>query len=520
MKKKYSIFTILAISVLLFSSCGKNNASETAADKLAAASPEVPGEAVTVQTQPELHQARDYLKILNGDLSDFTGIWVNGYGSRMELISNGIFRGTGSADAAGISSGDFYKKEDGSYTWGVGGDGYGGFGVILYPVGVDVIGQIGYEDFSFKMGIIPTDTGKVRLAVVQAPPADSNEIYYLESESEDIVLQPTPGGSGIAGDPFLIYTEADLRMLSNLGYDYVNTRYTHQSHYRLMSDIILSGGNWMPIGGTNGFSGIFDGNGYIISGMIINMPRLIEYGIGAGLFGIIAENGKVENLGLIDTIITVYAEGIGGIAGANYGTIQNCYVTGIIGDTTVKGGIAGSNKTGAVIQNCFFSGKVFFTNISLAHTSGGIAGESAGTIVNCVSLAESVTGEYENDVGRVVGFNHIQLLTGIGNQYGRLINNYGWSGTTTGGSYMYDVTVPVSADPLSKEGADLNTAQLKTRAAWEKAGFSFGADSIWVWNQNGMPRLRNQKNTVPWPEYLENPAVAVPNPAKISEIGY
>jgi len=502
-KGKTCLLVLLAMCTLLFSFCSRNNTSKDGADKLEAASFEVPSE-------------YDYSKILNGDISEFAGIWVNGEGLRMELLSNGIFRGAGSGDADGISSGGFKKNEDGSYLWGVGGDMYGGFGVMLYPVGVDVIGQIGFVDFKFEMGIIPTDTGKVRLAVVQAPPADPKEIFYLESETEDVLLQPAPRGSGRAEDPFLIYTEAELLTLAKLGYEYFNTRYTLQSHYRLMSNIIMSdsGGSWQPIGGHNGFSGVFDGNGHTITGLKIINPELIQYGLGTGLFSRIAENGKVENLGLIAVNIAANAAGTGGIAGVNSGTIQNCFVTGAIGDMTVKGGIAGSNTASAVIKNCYFSGEVFFNNIHLNHTSGGIAGESSGVISNCISLAKSVTGEYENDVGRVVGFNHIEQ------QAGTLINNYGWSGTTTGGSYMYYVTVPVSADPDSKEGADLNTAELTTRSAWEKAGFSFGADSFWVWNRNDMPSLRNQNNTVPWHAYLEHPAVAVPNPTKMSETGY
>jgi len=321
-------------------------------------------------------------------------------------------------------------------------------------------------------------------------------------------------GSGTAGSPYLIYTEADLRA--------AGSKFSTESFYRLMADIILTGdndndpdnGNWMPIGGTGGFSGTFDGNGYTISGLKINIPEDFPRFMSGGMFG--GNDGVIENLGLIDISITAGTQGIGGIAGVNNGAIRNCYVSGNIGDMFGKGGIVGSNPATGTIQNCFFAGRIFHRREELSLESGGIAGVSSGTVSNCISLAESVTEEPENNntVGRVVGNDQISEWNGT------LINNYGWNGTTTGQNYLYYVAVPASADPASKNGADLSFAELKTQAAWEKAGFSFGSGSMWVWNgAKGMPSLKNQKTVVPWPEYLENPAVARPNPYNTGETG-
>ena len=316
-------------------------------------------------------------------------------------------------------------------------------------------------------------------------------------------------GSGTAGAPYLIYTEADLRA--------VGSKFSTESHYRLMADITLTGdsdndpdnGNWTPIGGTGGFPGTFDGNGYTITGLRINIPEDFPRFMSGGMFG--GNDGVIENLGLIDVSITAGTQGIGGIAGVNNGAIQNCFVSGSIGDMFTKGGIAGSNTAGAVIQNCFFAGKVFHRLEENSAVSGGIAGTSSGTVSNCVSLAESVTeGSENNTVARVVG----------NDRNGKLANNYGWNGAKTGQNYLYYVAVPTSADPASRDGADLSFTELKTQAAWEKAGFSFGSGSIWVWNgAKGMPSLKNQKIIVPWPEYLENPAVARPNPYNMGETG-
>jgi len=317
-----------------------------------------------------------------------------------------------------------------------------------------------------------------------------------------------------ADGSILIYTEADLRAIDSTN--------AVSSHYRLMADIVLTGdndsdpenGNWMPIGGIDGFSGTFDGNGHTITGLRINFTYNFPQSMSAGMFGTIDESGLVENLGLIDANISVGTQGIGAIAGVNNGTIRNCFVTGNIGDLAVKGGIAGSNTQSGTIQNCYFAGSVFHRREEQSHTSGGIAGVSSGNISNCIALAESITEEPETAAGRVVGANRISESEGT------LSNNYGWNGTTLGPSYLYYVTVPISANPESKDGADLSAAELKTQSEWERAGFSFDAGSIWAWNgANAMPSLKNQKTVVSWPEYLENPAVSVPSP-NMGETGF
>jgi hypothetical protein len=360
----------------------------------------------------------------------------------------------------------------------------------------------------------------------KAPEAALSEPYNLKEEAASASERMQGGGS--EKSPFLIYTEADLRAVGSKIYE-------PQLYYRLMADITLTGdndsdpdnGNWRPI---SVFTGNFNGNGHTITGLRINIPENFPTHMSAGMFGVVGGGGVVENLGLIDASITVGMQGaegdydsyllvisgrgIGGIAGENYSIIRNCYVIGNIGDTITKGGVAGINQPGSVIRNCYFAGKVFHRRENVSPYSGGIIGRSAGTVSNCISLAESVTEESETAVGRIAGENIIPEWNA------KLVNNYGWNGTTTGHSYLYYVTVPASDDPASIDGADLTAEELKTQAAWEKAGFSFDADSMWVWNgANSMPGLRDQKAVVPWPSYLENPATPVPSP-NIGETGY
>jgi hypothetical protein len=216
---------------------------------------------------------------------------------------------------------------------------------------------------------------------------------------------------------------------------------------KLAADIDLSPiPEWAPIGSTQGnsFSGTFDGGGHKISHLSITA------GSYRGLFGYIGAGGTVKNftvsdssvvgaghLGLVagsnaGAISKIIAENskvatlaketnLGGIAGANSGTIAACAnisaaVTqtsaadgtyagtgGIVGANTgtvsfsfnkaevkngnkdnyngFNAGIAGFNGTGATIDSSFNAGK-----IGMAYRSGGIAGGNSGAIVNSYNI--------------------------------------------------------------------------------------------------------------------------------------
>ena len=107
-----------------------------------------------------------YAKILAGDLSDFAGTWVNGYGNISELQPDGNFDG-------GNVARDFKKTGAGVneiYSWWVSKDG-DGYEVRLYPAGIDIVA---WDD-----QIMQTDTAKTRIAVYAN---SSDEVYYHERD--------------------------------------------------------------------------------------------------------------------------------------------------------------------------------------------------------------------------------------------------------------------------------------------------------------------------------------------------
>ena len=173
-----------------------------------------------------------------------------------------------------------------------------------------------------------------------------------------------------------------------------------------MNDIDLSGKQWTPIGGWNRvnsdsdyyFSGTFNGNGHVITGLTIGTeqyPRKYEYN---GLFGD-CKNANVLNLGLDNILINAYERSGGIIGTANSRTsINSCYVNGKISASSYVGGIIG--KYGTVI-NCYSSAEVNGSGDCI----GGISGYDS-EITNCYSIG-NVAGK--SSVGAIAGYSESNI---------------------------------------------------------------------------------------------------------------
>ena len=188
-----------------------------------------------------------------------------------------------------------------------------------------------------------------------------------------------------------ISTAAQLARIA----DPSDTDYPFDGKYLLVNDITLEG-NWTPIGATptSAFTGTFDGNGKVITGLTITG------GIGnLGMFGVIGSKARVENLKLVNCNITgIYPSIVGGLAGQNdRGTIQNCSVTGSVEGWSPVGGLVGNNS--GIINNSSFHGNFVRSN---GNETGGIAGLNSGTVENCLVIGHV---EGEDIVGGVMGNN-------------------------------------------------------------------------------------------------------------------
>ena len=146
---------------------------------------------------------------------------------------------------------------------------------------------------------------------------------------------------------------------------------------------------WAPVGTSldDAYTGTFDGKGYTISGLYFNNPT--SYYV--GLFGCIGANGKISNVGVLDSYFQFCALG-GGVCGMNKnGELQNCSnsSTVICYKQDGTGGVCGVNKSG-IIENCFNEGTVSVTVITSAG-GGGVCGANfdGGTITNCYYLSNT-----------------------------------------------------------------------------------------------------------------------------------
>ena len=97
------------------------------------------------------------------------------------------------------------------------------------------------------------------------------------------------------------------------------------------------------------FSGVFDGGGHIIRNLTISVSDK-NY---VGLFGIIANPGKVQRLGL-ENVNVAGTSYVGGLVGAlNGGDVSECYVTGAVSCMAGEmylGGVAGIGGGGFSIS--------------------------------------------------------------------------------------------------------------------------------------------------------------------------
>ena len=190
------------------------------------------------------------------------------------------------------------------------------------------------------------------------------------------LITPAAHAGGSACIP--IDRPADLNQIrSNLDGDFCLTR-----------DIDLRNiANFVPIGGgSDPFTGAFDGRGNVIRNLTINGGP-----IEVGLFGIV-ENGAVRNLGLVDVSISSPSSAyVGPLVGAMLtSVVENSFATG-----EVAGGSSGSNVGGLVgymsggsIRRSHSTASVFARNGSV----GGLVGFGAEEYAIIGSYASGAVG--------------------------------------------------------------------------------------------------------------------------------
>ena len=188
----------------------------------------------------------------------------------------------------------------------------------------------------------------------------------------------------------------------------------------LTGDITIDS-DWEPIGsgsGLNGFTGTFDGGNHTITMEGFGTQVLFQY---IDKFG--GSTGTVKDLTIqVDSTITGPDNShLGAVAMVNYGTIQNCHVTGggtIQGSTAAGsvGGVVGVNK--GTIQGCSAT-----VAVEYGRSTGGIAGNNDGEITACFSTGK-VSGTSGGNTGGVVGWNDGGTITACYHAVGEVSGSF------------------------------------------------------------------------------------------------
>ena len=138
--------------------------------------------------------------------------------------------------------------------------------------------------------------------------------------------------------------------------------------------------NWTPIGrgysnSSDSYNGVFDGACYSISGLYSNGTE--NY---CGFFGKM-NKGTIKNLSIVDSYFgesSCFFVGSFVGCGYSYSNIENCYSNATTVGLYYCGGIAGETK--GTVSNCLYNGKIKGTRNSNAIASDRY---NEGTITNC-----------------------------------------------------------------------------------------------------------------------------------------
>lgn len=229
----------------------------------------------------------------------------------------------------------------------------------------------------------------------QIAPVDTENTAPAEDEETQEQQEPAPetpvsqmarsGGAALALAEGTVSSAKDFAEMEPGG------------NYQLTADITVTA----PY--AKDFTGTFDGNGHTVTLALEN-----EAGECQALFSKIAASGKVQNLGIAGTVTG--KKYVGGIAGKNAGSIENCKNTAAIKGASADGrwigGIAGETSNGSKILNCYNIGTISSDRSGKGVCLGGIAGNApSAKISNCYNAGQIVTKSTTN-YGAIAGYGY------------------------------------------------------------------------------------------------------------------
>ncbi len=322
---------------------------------------------------------------------------------------------------------------------------------------------------------------------------DFENIWSIEDGRRYPVLKNLPSPKNLP-DP-----SSNVIEISTVG-QLIDVSKNLSGSYKLMADIDLSAVDWTPIGtSSTSFTGIFDGNGYVIKNLKISGK---EY---SGLFGY--NQGRLMNIELADVVIdSLQKNYVGGLAGYSSGLIINCSVTGnsLVKGKSYTGGLVGytlgsiqksytecsvegNTETGGLVGRATNLNSQSVTVIEECYTTGNVKGYSVGGLVgylNGAKLANSFSAG--NTIGSLYagGLVYVSNLGEIKNCY--TLSNAGMVGSGTpslASSYFNsDMLARTISSAQSRTTMEMKTVQ--TYVGWD-------FENIWrIEDGKGYPVLK------------------------------
>ena len=158
------------------------------------------------------------------------------------------------------------------------------------------------------------------------------------------------------------------------------------------------GAGWLPLGTLEApFTTTFEGNGRRIRGLFVRGGDV------AGLFGATGSSSVVRGVGVTAVDVTG-GTAVGGLVGANAGTVTGSHATGRVSGSEAVGGLVGRNTGDGVVVGSYAA-----VEVSGSEAVGGLVGANAGGVA-AVHATGRVSGTRR--VGGLVGFNRGALAAG------------------------------------------------------------------------------------------------------------
>jgi len=307
--------------------------------------------------------------------------------------------------------------------------------------------------------------------------------------------------------------------------DLDNIRNNLTGHYILMNDLDFNdpdsysdtnnmnnytmGEGWNPIADSffsTGFSGIVDGDGFVIRNLFINTTSDFS-GRTVGFIGMVNNGGVIRNIGFIDVNISSVSDRSGTIGRIIDSHIHDVFSTGTISGKSYTGLLIG-DAIGSNISRSFARGELYHTSTR----SGGFIGQisnsnitnsyanvdilesgssrwSGGFVGNVLASDNTITNVYSTGIVSSTHTDSGGLIGVLGS--GSIVNNSYWDtetsgkGTSKGGegkttNEMMDITTFFEWDIIN---VDYHDGTLET--------------SVWFVNEsNDYPRLYYEGESV------------------------